>query len=229
MKRRSLTLVLCLLATLSLASVGFAAWVISAGDVENATGQILVENVSDERLEIRNLKFDEWTYNALTAAENMPKFAFGKPDSSAPGYVAPTYDWLQNTTVDKLTIKVTFNVYWKGSNTEITDKNEIDLSVTFATVAPNVFDAGDGKVYAKIVAANPTIVYNDTEDYFECDLELQWGDYFGVLGTNPFMHYNSQPITEELATDAKTKLGKMFTALGSAQYSVSISAQTKNS
>ena len=85
MKRRSLTLVLCLLATLSLASVGFAAWVISAGDIENATGQINVDTVTDNRIMISEIKLDDdsWDFEHKTwtdgGDDKKAEFSFGKP------------------------------------------------------------------------------------------------------------------------------------------------------
>lgn len=221
MKRRSLTVLLCLLAIISLASVGFASWVISAGDEEVATGSIVVENVTDERLEIKNLKFDSYEYKTETAATDMPKFVFGKSANKT------TYNWLLNDKEEKLSITVTFNVHKKdGEQEEITDISKLDLSVVFELVEGKSFAASeDGKFYAEIIKKNPEIVYKD--DHFECELELGWGNYFGDKGTNPFDFYNNKKLTDPLAEDAKTKLGAMFAALGNAQYKVTIKVEPK--
>lgn len=52
MKRKTLTMVLCLLTCLSLVGVGFASWVISSGDTEKLTGNIQVDTVTDHRFTI---------------------------------------------------------------------------------------------------------------------------------------------------------------------------------
>ena len=49
MKRKTLTLILCLLTVMSLVGVGFASWVISAGDSETVGGNIVVDTVVDQR------------------------------------------------------------------------------------------------------------------------------------------------------------------------------------
>ena len=50
MKRKTLTLVLCLLTVMSLVGVGFASWVISADTSVEETGKIVVDTVTDNRL-----------------------------------------------------------------------------------------------------------------------------------------------------------------------------------
>ena len=51
MKRKTLTLTLCLLALVALFSVGFAAWVVTAPiNDTDASGNFVVEEVSDERV-----------------------------------------------------------------------------------------------------------------------------------------------------------------------------------
>ena len=52
MKRKTLTLVLCLLTVMSLVGVGFASWVINANASEDVSGNIVVDTVSDERYNI---------------------------------------------------------------------------------------------------------------------------------------------------------------------------------
>ena len=52
MKRKSLTLLVCLLACLALGSVGFAAWVITSDNSDTTTGQVRVDVVKDARLQV---------------------------------------------------------------------------------------------------------------------------------------------------------------------------------
>lgn len=224
MKRRSLTLVVCLLATLSLASVGFAAWVISAGDTEQLTGSILVETVSDEKLEIRNIKLDETVYGQSTDVQ----FVFGKPSSGS-----TEYHWLKNDKTEKLSILVSFKVYEiKGNEeTELDESalaSKISLAATFATSSLVVADSNPEKVYAKVVNGTPGISYDDESKTFQFTIELQWGDFFGALGTNPYTLYNASAYSESLANEARTKLTEMFEAMEGASYTVTIDAQYQN-
>ena len=60
MKRKTMTLVLCLLAALALVSVGFASWVISADAQGNKEGQIIVDAVVEkEKLEITDKELED--------------------------------------------------------------------------------------------------------------------------------------------------------------------------
>ena len=62
MKRRTLTIVVGLLLTLSLVGVGFASWVISAKDEETIIGNVEVQTVTDRRLDItvKSLSYAFW-------------------------------------------------------------------------------------------------------------------------------------------------------------------------
>ncbi len=239
MKRRSLTLVLCLLATLSLASVGFAAWVISAGDVENATGQILVENVSDERLLIKDVKM---TANAKTGTWNgsawegtAPQFVFGKP-------VGGVDFWLKNDKTDVLEYELSFKVVKKNEPTvEVKDAViEITLAANAGTVFGNwIKVAGDSAT---------TAAYDNVAECYKCTVKLAWGSFWGD-GVNPFNYYKDKDIdgvvyesaegqlsdTQDATYTTETTYGDhaykhlnaMYTDLSAAQFKITIDAQPK--
>ena len=85
MKRKTLTMVLCLLTCLSLVGVGFASWVISSGDTEKLTGNIQVDTVTDHR----------FTFGEAALGEEDIIY-FGMNDNTEiPGA------WLTNTEVKK--------------------------------------------------------------------------------------------------------------------------------
>lgn len=232
MKRRSLTLVLCLLATLSLASVGFAAWVISAGDTENLTGNISVETITDQRLLIEDITVDGIAYDLSTktwTGGKAPEFVFGKPQDGEAV-------WLKNDTVQKLELVVTFKLYEnkkdnakpEGVKTEITNVNIGTIKITNAFSAV-IASAGAGKTFAKVVEDAPTAEYVDGKWQFS--IELDWGNYFGAIGdvvgvdgTNPFTYYNGLDFTDENANDAFTKLDAMYNAMEEATFTVQIKA-----
>lgn len=232
MKRRSLTVLLCLLAIISLASVGFASWVISAGDTEEATGSITVHDVSDERLEIIEVKID-----GKEPAD--ASFVFGKSSEG-------TEKWLKNDILEKLTLKLKFKVVLKETKAGVTDAQ---ITISFGPNTGTDFGkwikvANDGKVTAT----------HTGDGVYECDLVLQWGSTWGD-GVNPFTYYNgknandaeyyyltSDPNKEALksipegadaklytkvtcADDANEKLGDMFEALKAAKFKVVINAE----
>ena len=231
MKRRSLTVLLCLLAIISLASVGFASWVISAGDTEEATGNIQVEEVTDRRLEITELKIENVAYGS----ENMPTFIFGAEDEKS-------LSWLTNKTKEVLSLTLSFKVVYKNDKKPVTDAV---ISVEFGANDSTVF--GD---WITIENENPTATHKG-EGVYECELTLDWGPSWD--GKNPFTFYAGKDankpayyLTKEdvptkvetlpegananeyvvvtWADDANTKLTEMYTALKTAQYKVKITA-----
>ena len=239
MKRKNLTILLCVLTFISLISVGFAAWVISDGDTAEMSGNIQVETVTDERLEIVNLKFDNYVYGSeVTDNNKMPEFVFGTPEG------ADNSGWLTNSTigVEKLTIKVTFEVRYIGTE-ELLDDSDVAASVDFNILINEVLtssvSAGDDKYYASV--KNPQVSCDNGK--FSCDLTLEWGNYFnGTAGVNPYEYYNGQigegenatPIkpstiisgtTTTYADDAKTRLTAMYEALKVAQYKVVVTVE----
>ena len=211
MKRRSLTVLLCLLAIISLASVGFASWVISAGDEEVATGNIQVEEVTDKRLEITGLTIEGVAYGS----ENMPTFIFGAEDGK-------TLSWLTNNTKEVLSLTLSFKVVYK---------NDHDTPVTDAVISIE-FGANDLTVFGDwitILETNPTATHKGNGVY-ECELTLDWGASWN--GENPFTFYAGKNANDPISTDstttwaddANTKLTAMYTALKTAQYKVKITA-----
>lgn len=207
MKRRTLTIVVGLLLCLSLIGVGFASWVITAGDTNEQTGSITVYEVTDERIEI-------------TDVTNLSEknFVFGAPTTPAEG---ATKGWLQNATKEVLEIEVTFKVAKKSDDTAV---NDAVCSVAFELAEGTSFavEGEEGKTYAAIANAAPAVT-NNGDGTYSFTIALTWGNYWGE-GVNPYDYYNSLDCTDDLANEANTKLGKMYTALASAEYKVTITA-----
>ena len=184
MKRRSLTLVLCLLATLSLASVGFAAWVISAGDVEYAQGNIQVETVNDERVFI-----DDESVKLNGAA--TANFIFGKPEDATD--TAGT--WLESAEVDVqvLEVTVTFTVTNKKAAPATLENTSLTATLSAFTmqgedeIAVNLQNAVNAGYIDAIPTATVEATGNDNE--FQAVFTFTWGDLFE--NKNPFVFYNT--------------------------------------
>lgn len=187
MKRRSLTLVICLLATLSLASVGFASWVISAGDTENVTGNVQVESVIDRRLSISSIVFDK------DAEDNDIKdVKFGIPES----YAADAENWLkpdndQDFPRDQLEIHFTTSVSFKDHTTVVSDgsdKNvniEVELDDDTKAWLKEAVELG----YIKSADVLTAVVSGGSID---CTLTFEWGALFGY--NNPWTYYNGLSV-----------------------------------
>ena len=80
MKRRSITLLVCLLMCLALGSVGFAAWVITSDGTNTKEGMIKVDTVEDARVNIEASFVDE------------PQFIFGSKTPNANN----KYKWIKH-------------------------------------------------------------------------------------------------------------------------------------
>ena len=221
MKRRSLTLVVCLLATLSLASVGFAAWVISAGDVENLTGNITVHEVEDERINIIDIKYD--------GSAETDGFVFGQPaDTVAKAWLTNEDDY-GNPINEKLEIVITFKVV-KASNgtTPVTDAV---VTCTFGST-PATFKVGETEeTYIEVVDTTPDVT-NNGDGTYSVTIELQWGTHWGEH-VSPYTYYNAKNPNAfvngvdgpTFADDAKTRLEAMYAAVNAGKFNVTIDAQ----
>jgi hypothetical protein len=188
MKRRSLTLVVCLLATLSLASVGFAAWVISAGATEQLTGNILVEDVSDERLQITEL------------AMTNKNFIFGYGTQG-------TNSWLKHDASDEaesLTSTITFKLSYKTDTKEVVTSGEglnTTLTVKWDNATQTFLQGAVEKGYIKAV---PTLTPSLSGKTYSVTVTFQWGELFN--SENPFKWYNDHKVSDEYTWATATGL-----------------------
>lgn len=172
MKRKTMTLVLCLLAALALVSVGFASWVIASDAHDDVTGNIVVDTVADKRLNV-------------TVTPTDASFVFGYLESQEEGkwfYNDPT-DVSLKEKLDEVTfvIKVT-----DGDNNPI-DPASIKLTLTADekyTIAAN----------ANLVTKLPTsITANKTEKgTYNAKIKLGWGEKFGSV--NPYTFFADKNI-----------------------------------
>lgn len=239
MKRRSLTLVLCLLATLSLASVGFAAWVISAGDIENATGQISVDTVTDDRIMISEIKIGESTWNGTGWTETAPQFIFGKPAGGV-------NFWLKNDDLDEvLELTLSFKVVKVAKDDQGNEVVVDDAQTSVVLAAAQDTDFGNWIEVVTPKANTEDEVTNKGNGYYECTLELRWGSAWNYM--NPYDYFAGKEIDGEIYYNATTyacqdtedegfvestwgevavkKLQAMEVALRSAQFQITIDAQ----
>lgn len=209
MKRKTLTMILCLLTVLSVVGVGFASWVINAGDQQTANGNIEVDTVSDNRLVL--------TVDALSGDQNNIKLVGANDGTALAGGLTP---WL-TTDKNSENLVVTYScTVTKKNNSLFTDNGTLsgavqtlDVAANFAEPASEVESVKTAYGKAKeagcfvlrtddgILSATPDKFYNgvkittpvlngDKNQYtFSVTLEYKWGTIFG--GLNPYKYYNA--------------------------------------
>lgn len=202
MKRKTLTLVLCLLTVMSLVGVGFASWVISADASQTVTGDIIVDTVTDERYDLE--------IGTVTATDII----FAAPESKE-NY---TNAWLtQKFAADETTIYENLIVSYpctltKKDGSKFTANgdvvNEVYYNVVFTEPAEDTKngDSTTPTAYGNAKTKKAIALYNGTgyqiknvqiaDDYTKVTFDLvvgyAWGDLFKVdsKNKNPFDFYN---------------------------------------
>ena len=195
MKRKTLTLVLCLLTVLSVVGVGFASWIITDGDKAIESGNIIVDTVSDQRLVL-----------TVTQPTEM--------DINFTGPASPVNDgkWLKsNNPSATANLEVTFTCkVTKKDDSTFTAVSDIKLTKSFVEPALTQGDPATDTAYGAAKKANCFALADGTIDGLEyedgiyvSDLALAdgnksitftvtvkyvWGSIFG--NDNPFTYYN---------------------------------------
>lgn len=176
MKRKSLTMILCLLTCLSLVGVGFAAWVISSGDTETVTGNITVDTVSDRR----------FTFETATISDEIH---FGMDDSSA-----ITGAWLTNDYANSENLTVSFEIKLNFATAlDAATKEKWDAAV----VVTATYSAPDNDNYDNAVSAGAIIAPSSdltvefiaeksttTQATYKVTIAFAWGEAFDTNRTD---------------------------------------------
>ena len=186
MKKRTIALMLSVLAVMMLVGVGFATWVISQGSEASANGNIVVETVIDERLEV-----------AADSAEH--EIVFGAPESASAGWLTSDHKFGEATKTVKMDDTFTFTIT-KANGGTFNSENDV-------TVVPSFLN-GSG------TSANPALISNGTVTELSKELSTDskqvivkvkvvfgWGTLFG--GANPYAFFNADGIK------ASTQLGEL--------------------
>ncbi len=189
MKKKTITLVVYMLVCISLVSVGFAAWMITGGEQEQAQGNITATTVTDYSITIDDFKWDkldqETNERSLVAATKLEadgsiiykggSISFGRP------YQNYNNDWFQGDPEDELEKTyaiLTFKVSSESKLSEAIAKLDtftIDILESAAiTSAQTAKLIADEKIYVKSAASADdlfSVEYNENDDlYTEDDL-----------------------------------------------------------
>ena len=237
MKRKTLTLCLSLLACISLIGVGFAAWVISGGDNQEAVGNITVDTVTDGRFTIETPSISDKIYYGMDQEANA----------------TDATPWLNNnnsTDAEKLVIKFDVTILAKtvivltdGDVKETVWNNSVTFDATINAISTSAWTTAKE---AKVVS-DPAVSFalkevttsseGITGAVYTVTVTAKWGELFG--GINPYVFYNDGikdvNNAEGLTTTADIKtwgdhaayyLG-LVAALNNTSYTINVSVAAK--
>lgn len=198
MKRRSLTLTICILAVLALASIGFASWIITNPNAgTEAPGTIAVDDVTSEVFKIET-KWD---------TTSGGKINFGKPKN----YTEQETDWLTNNATDEENLEAELTISFnKADNVNLEAiLSETPIEVTFGVVKNNA-DLSDTDAEAlftglnlpypvltikdstgAFVAFDGTIDYADLDSNAQCVIKVTFAWGVSTNNVNPYVYYNT--------------------------------------
>ncbi len=199
MKRRTLTLTLCILVCVALIGVGFASWVITHEDTETQTGNITVDTVEDKSHTITVLTSD---------SEHDLAVHFGVP-ATLPSLQDGKTAWLTNDATEKEDLVATFKI-------EVTNYESANVAVA----ADNGFVVKNGDTVVDASTYNTLFTHKvEISGFTAKEGETTTGvatvtitfDYGSDFGTkNPYEYYNNQDFTSEIANTAETKLKELY-------------------
>ena len=202
MRRKKLTLALSLLSCLALIGVGFAAWIITSDASAEAQGNITVDTVTDNRLNIKTSWLD-----------NNSSIIFGWKEAST------TYSWLKNTDnsyKEKLTVTLVVNVK---------DKNEAPIDPESITAKITADEAYNTALTNELVGALPVLTATKQEiGVYHVVITFTWGTEFE--SKNPLEYYNNQAYTPELANEAVANL-ESLESLKDANFTITLTVTPK--
>ncbi len=206
MKRKTLTLTLCLLVCLSLIGVGFASWIITKNVDENVDGNIVVDVVEDQRYSIET----EWV-----GSKNSLVFGYD------PNVTQVENAWLTNTTTDTTkneNLTVTLKVIVKNAGAAVDKKPVATISIV------DDADTNWAKAKAANLVTDPTATVTKVEGegntgVYNITITAAWGTAFD--STNPYTYYNNLEAIDANMDAASTNL-KMIEALSSITFKLNI-------
>lgn len=196
MKRRTLTLTLCILACVALIGVGFASWVITNDVAGTTEGTIEVDTVEDK-------------VHIVTVTKNDDKVVFG-PDGATRENA-----WLtDNGKTEQLEVTITIEVTNYATLADTT-AFEFDL-VANGDAYEKAVTAGYVKsldaVKADITVSSATAKEGETSTgVYTITIKFGWGTTFE--GKNPSEYYNALNPNDQIGTDGKKVYEAAATAL----------------
>lgn len=212
MKRKTLSLTLCLLTCLALIGVGFAAWLITYSATANTESNIVVDTVSEKHYYI--------SYEFKEADTSKQSITFGAPSERTNSSAWLTSDGakIENLqVVYKVTIKDSDASSAKGIQVQTTGTATEGQPYFKATLSVSDTDGtwAAAKV-ANLVTLSDTAAISDVQGdagngyYYFVTIKANWGSYFGAeTPVNPYVYFNSKgSATAFVSGDSGTTWGQ---------------------
>ena len=201
------------LAAVSMFSVGFAAWVLSATDEATVGGSISVDTVDESGV---------YTFEAAPAFDDA-SIVFGTPTAaqiSAYGLPASPAPWLTVTGSVNEKLTATLSIKVKNVASLADAKAHIVIGSLTETTGKYADALSDNLVAALPAPTANDLTWNDSTSSAELVITFAWGSAFN--GENPYKYYNSMANTPANAADAAEKLTALEDLQGAA-YTLQIS------
>lgn len=214
MKKRTIALMLSVLAVMMLVGVGFATWVISQGDSKEVPGSLVVETVKDNRLNVSVTAVKSGNYEHTTTHNVITADAYASLDASEQAnyqllddgnklnFTAPataTTGWLtaeDGHNIEKKTM--TFTVSVTKQDGSIFEENPV---IKYQLSADLISKAGlvqlDDDLTLHTVAASDITLSGDKKTA-TCTITVsyKWGYVFNEQ--NPYEFFNSKEVDAAL-------------------------------
>lgn len=232
MKRKTLSLTLCLLTCLALIGVGFAAWLITYNGTAEAQGTIHVETVSEKHYIVNvttnnlQIKFGTpATMNTsnhwLTATDDTEK------EQLSVTFIVRVDQKLDSTTTNGIAVNL--------AGKETTHATAPTLSWSEVTASdPTDWQSAITKKYVTAFSINVAEELLESGQYqYNVTVSTAWGSHFGGdHPQNPYKYYNSHNMTDivptteiDYATDAKNSLGELYSLLKDVTFSLTLTVK----
>lgn len=230
----SITLGIASLSLLSLASIGFATWVISGGDTKTAEGTIEVDAVSDNLYAIE-IGTTPWSGNKAKGS-----IKYGCDDTT----LTSTSAWLSADNTESLTETLTFTVKnaYKTTDASSSLNDGYDISFTLADTSESGLystakEAGlvgelPSTTNGGITNISPTQKVGTRDAEYTVTITFTWGSTFGKQ--NPAKYAESKAAESESYWDLSNKssfasqLNEVY-KLNSCTFKLTITTSASNS
>lgn len=173
MKRKSLTMILCLLTCLSLVGVGFAAWVITGPAEDDVTGNIIVDSVTDNRY-------------TLTVVADQEDIRLTGPESATTG-------WLTSNATETADLEVVVTcTLTKKSGETFNSVDDVNLAANFTEPTDDKYVAAKTAKcfeYVGSVISEEKLSDDSKTLTFKVTITYEWGEIFS--NSNPYTFYNN--------------------------------------
>lgn len=192
---------------------GYAAWTITGGNnTQVETGNRKADTVTDEHVDINNLKWFEGTKTADFTTEGIPsdpEVCFGWTNQNTEIKAS----WLQTNKDEAFATKMEYTLYFEIDKGKDVETITPSATFTFIDVKPESDSKGvfqtclDAELIATPTAEEitPKSVSVEGKNAYYINVAFKWGNHF--KGNNPIDYYNG--LKTPAYADAADSLGKL--------------------